>query len=916
MKRIALFSDGTGNSAGKAQKTNVWRMFEALDQAAGDQLAMYDDGVGTSPIRLLAVLGGAFGWGLKRNVINLYKFVCRSYQEGDELYGFGFSRGAFTIRMLTGLILTEGLVSFRSEEELQRNARAAYLHYRSERFPAGRFSPVRLARWLRDGAIAWLERVLERPSYAALAKRTGIPIHFLGVWDTVSAYGMPIEEFKPAVNWLLWPMMFKDLTLNPAVRHASHALSLDDERTTFHPIVWDEHEEARMVAEGVVAPGRLRQVWFAGVHSNVGGGYPEDRLALVSLDWMMRQASDCGLRLLAPAVARVAADKSPFARLYNSRAGAGAAYRYSPRQIKVYRDGGQFAVRPVIHDSVIMRMAEGADGYAPLSLPALCWVLAADGTLLPMRGADTRLITNAAPRSAPGCVQTLDAGAAQQRVQALRTAIDTLGKPDAQAIALVLDTIWWRRLAYFASAAMSLVLVTFPLAWKPLSDALWAGLVKFDALKKFFMPLREQFTNFDNGSRSVVSGATDAVASFIPGYLASWVGALKTSPLSFLTVVILLGASVIAGNVLRTRIRDRTLFAWHADLKQAYLHWLGDYAQRSVRTAGLVAGVACVCALWAFVADASLTARWELSLAALATSAGFAWRALRLRAQRRNQLANRVEDNQSLPSSASLALARSLRSNAAAVGAYHWVGERAVPMVFAVALALGLLIIGNRIGVDAANIAGVYCRPAAGEPNKLKIGESVALAGFQTSQVCWSSRQILERNARYKLTLVDPDGRWFDRARHTDVGGFPGDEARHLLATPLKRWWRENWFTPIVRVGHLGNEEYALHPSPADSGPPCKLIADTKVGTFEPITDGEVEQAERRWAADPATRDCLAAPAQRRMSAEITAQSEGELYLYVNDAALFLPGMTDNFYRNNRGRLTLTIERLAPALAD
>jgi uncharacterized protein (DUF2235 family) len=907
MKRIALFSDGTGNSSGKAQKTNVWRLFEALDQANGDQLARYDDGVGTSPIRLLAVLGGAFGWGLKRNVIDLYKFVCRSYQDGDELYGFGFSRGAFTIRMLSGLILTEGLVGYRSEEELHHNALAAYRHYRGARFPAGRFSPVRLARWLRDAATAGVERLLDRPSYAALDKRSNIPIHFLGVWDTVSAYGMPIEEFKPAVNWLLWPMMFKDLTLNPAVRHAAHALSLDDERTTFHPIVWDEHEEARMVAEGVVAPGRLRQVWFAGVHSNVGGGYPEDRLALVSLDWMMRQASDAGLRLLAPAVARVAADKSPYARLYNSRAGVGAAYRYSPRQIKVFRERGQFAVRPVIHDSVIMRMAEGADGYAPLALPALFWVLAPDGTLLPMRGADTRLITGAAPRSAPGCVQLLDAAAAPDRTLELRAAIDKLGEPDAQAIALVLDTIWWRRLVYFASATMTLVLLSFPLAWKPLSDALWAALVKVDVLKKFFTPLREQFTNFDNGSRSVVSNATDAVASFIPGYLASWVGALKTSPLSFLTVVILLAAGVIAGNVLGTRIRDRTLFAWHAELKQAYLHWLGDYAQRSVRTAGVVAAVACLCALWAFSDGASLTARWELSLAALASTAGFLWRWVRWRAQRRNQLANRVQDAQALPSSASLTVARTLRSNAAAVGAYNWAAERAVPMAFALALGLSLLIMGNRIGFDATNIAGVYCTPHPSPPWTVKLGAPLQVRGFQTDQVCWSTRLILERNARYKLTLSDPDGGWFDRARHTDFRGFPGDDTRHLLATPLKRWWRENWFTPIVRVGHLGNEEYALHPGTRYIKPACQAIVDTKVGTFEPITD---DNAKAGMAACPTPTD------NRIMSAEITAQSEGELYLYVNDAAMLLPGMTEKFYQNNRGRLTLTIERLAPAQAD
>ena len=88
MRKIVLFSDGTGNSSGKANKTNVWRMFKALNQTNADQLAKYDDGVGTSSIKFLAAIGGAFGWGLKRNVIDLYKFVCRNYEPGAEIYGF------------------------------------------------------------------------------------------------------------------------------------------------------------------------------------------------------------------------------------------------------------------------------------------------------------------------------------------------------------------------------------------------------------------------------------------------------------------------------------------------------------------------------------------------------------------------------------------------------------------------------------------------------------------------------------------------------------------------------------------------------------------------------------------------------------------------------------------------------------
>lgn len=134
-KRIVVLSDGTGNSSAAIWRTNVWRTFEALDLSNSDQVAFYDDGVGTSSFKPLAILGGAFGYGLKRNVINIYKFVCRNYQnDDDEIFGFGFSRGAFTIRVLTGLILDQGLVQGTNEIELDRLATAAFQDYRRRRY--------------------------------------------------------------------------------------------------------------------------------------------------------------------------------------------------------------------------------------------------------------------------------------------------------------------------------------------------------------------------------------------------------------------------------------------------------------------------------------------------------------------------------------------------------------------------------------------------------------------------------------------------------------------------------------------------------------------------------------------------------------------------------------------------------------
>ena len=129
-----MLADGTGNSASKPFKTNVWRLYQAISLTDGSQLAAFGDGVGTSSIKIVRVLGLALGVGVKRNVLNLYKFLCRNYQDGDLIWAFGFSRGAFTVRVLAGLIHSQGLVTSASEAELNRNALAAYRAYRKQAF--------------------------------------------------------------------------------------------------------------------------------------------------------------------------------------------------------------------------------------------------------------------------------------------------------------------------------------------------------------------------------------------------------------------------------------------------------------------------------------------------------------------------------------------------------------------------------------------------------------------------------------------------------------------------------------------------------------------------------------------------------------------------------------------------------------
>src|SRR5216684_1448599 len=207
-RNIVLLSDGTGNSAAKVWRTNVWRTFEALDLSGNDQVAFYDDGVGTSTFKPWAILGGAFGFGLKRNVIDIYKFACRNYQsDSDDIYGFGFSRGAFTIRVVIGLILNQGLVSAGSEAELDNKAIAAYRNYRGERYHT-------LWPWHPEDWFRAIRNALLPITYDKRDNRQVKHIRFVGVWDTVAAYGLPMDEMTRGVSRWIMPLELPTHTLD------------------------------------------------------------------------------------------------------------------------------------------------------------------------------------------------------------------------------------------------------------------------------------------------------------------------------------------------------------------------------------------------------------------------------------------------------------------------------------------------------------------------------------------------------------------------------------------------------------------------------------------------------------------------------------------------------------------------------
>ena len=173
-------------------------MFSALDLTSSDQVACYDDGVGTSSFKPLALLGGAFGIGLRRNVISLYKFACRNFRQADdEIYAFGFSRGAFTIRVLIGLIVDQELIPADSisETEWDRRAHAAYRAYHKRHFHTNWgliFKQIK----------KWLGKDTTDRSVVPDGRKVPI-IRFFGLSDTVAAYGLPIDEMTRGVSqWL------------------------------------------------------------------------------------------------------------------------------------------------------------------------------------------------------------------------------------------------------------------------------------------------------------------------------------------------------------------------------------------------------------------------------------------------------------------------------------------------------------------------------------------------------------------------------------------------------------------------------------------------------------------------------------------------------------------------------------------
>lgn len=554
-KSIILFSDGTGNSSAKLFKTNVWRMYEAVDlgppaEGKRDQISYYDDGVGTSFFKPLTLLGGTFGWGLQRNVLDIYRYACRNYREGDDIYAFGFSRGAFTVRLVVALIASEGLVRSSSEAELDRKSRAAYHAFRATFLPRRLQWPTRLFRRARAVIGAWAGRLTGREAYD-LADNCRPPIRFVGVWDTVAAYGGPITEITRAIDNWIYPLSMPNYQLNERVLRARHALAIDDERDAFHPLLWDEVHEAALIKAKKVDERRLEQVWFTGMHADVGGGYPDESLSYVSLLWMMEEAERAGLRTLTVVKDRIVALASSYGPIHNSRAGLAAYYRYQPRKIAAWLDPVDTktlslrdpAIRDIrgrsrgllrcvnVHESVINRIATGTDRYAPITLPETFRIIPPQ-----LEGENAPQADNQTPVPPP---QTTTPRPMVSREVRARLTEPAAAATRAAVTEPIWNFVWWRRLSYFATLTATVLLLLLPLfvARLPTPPLLADG-------------------------RTWIGGIIRLLTLVLPAFASEWVEVYADNPFYFFLLAGIVFLFFKLGTQLERTLRDEARRMW------------------------------------------------------------------------------------------------------------------------------------------------------------------------------------------------------------------------------------------------------------------------------------------------------------------------------------------------------------------
>lgn len=328
MKSLVICADGTWNRPEKDLKkdvaTNVLRLARAVAPATSAQQVFYDWGVGSYYDQ---TIGGATGRGLHKNILDDYRYLVQNYNPGDRIYLFGFSRGAYTVRSLCGLINNCGILRRDQAHRIEE----AFRRYKSSS---------------RD----WHPEGKKSVEFRAQYSHPSRTIDFVGVWDTVGAMGIPISFLGLFDD----KDEFYDTKLGRNVAVARHAMAIDEHRRDFEPTIWQER------------PGLdIKQVWFAGAHSDIGGNYQRDRdgglISDAALEWMLDEAAQHGLSI------------EPHVRdslCYHAGSSIHNSYRKFYRVKKrLYRPINHGHGPVLIHRSVQQRWQQDA-GYRPKNLEA------------------------------------------------------------------------------------------------------------------------------------------------------------------------------------------------------------------------------------------------------------------------------------------------------------------------------------------------------------------------------------------------------------------------------------------------------------------------------------------------------------------------------------------------------------------
>jgi len=269
MKRLVVCCDGTWQKLESAGATNVVKITQAIratDDEGTPQIVFYDEGIGTEGDFLDRIGGGAFGVGIDQKIKAAYRFLSLNYEEGDEIYLFGFSRGAYTVRCLAGFIYCSGLL----RRQYIRKAPEAYELYRDRGDDAKPSS---------DRAIQFRQNYGDR-----------VHIRALCCWDTVGSLGIPdLIPYFPLDNWINKKYEFFDTQLNRYIQNAFHAIAIDEIRKSFLVTPMKHSDDADT---------NIQQLWFVGEHGCIGGGTEATYgLSDITLSWMMERVERLGLAL-------------------------------------------------------------------------------------------------------------------------------------------------------------------------------------------------------------------------------------------------------------------------------------------------------------------------------------------------------------------------------------------------------------------------------------------------------------------------------------------------------------------------------------------------------------------------------------------------------------------------------------------